>query len=151
MSKWGERPDFSGQDQVNCQRMTNVKARTWTPIMSGNPCYICCQRRPNGGLRFPQTIMIVVKSPLYSNQEITVQVPGSSLPTMRLSPLRTSWKALRRQRQVDLYEFKTSLVYRASSKTAMAAQRNPVLKTKTNQTKQKQKLKSQPTNNKNTN
>jgi hypothetical protein len=33
----------------------------------------------------------------------------------------------------------------------MAAQRNPVLKTKTNQTKQKQKLKSQPTNNKNTN
>ena len=35
--------------------------------------------------------------------------------------------ALRRQRQVDLYEFKVSLVYRVSSKTARATQRSPVL------------------------
>jgi hypothetical protein len=38
--------------------------------------------------------------------------------------------ALRRQRQkqVDLCEFETSLVYRGSSRTAKATQRNPVLK-----------------------
>jgi hypothetical protein len=38
-------------------------------------------------------------------------------------------------------EFKASLVYKVSSRTARAAQRNPVLKNKTNQnkkTKQKQ-------------
>ena len=32
------------------------------------------------------------------------------------------------QRQVDLSEFKVNLVYRASSRTATATQRNPVLK-----------------------
>ena len=37
--------------------------------------------------------------------------------------------ALRRQRQVDLCEFEGSLIYRASSRTAMAVtQRNPVSK-----------------------
>jgi hypothetical protein len=36
--------------------------------------------------------------------------------------------ALRRQRQVDLSEFKANLVYRASSKTAKATQRNPASK-----------------------
>ena len=35
-----------------------------------------------------------------------------------------------RQRQADLCEFKASLVYRASSRTARATQRNPVLKKK---------------------
>jgi hypothetical protein len=34
--------------------------------------------------------------------------------------------ALRRQRQADLYEFKASLVYRVSSRTARTSQRNPV-------------------------
>jgi hypothetical protein len=34
--------------------------------------------------------------------------------------------ALRRQRQADLYEFKVSLVYKVSSRTAKATQRNPV-------------------------
>ena len=39
--------------------------------------------------------------------------------------------ALGRQRQADLYEFKASLVYRASSNTgSKATQRNPVLKSK---------------------
>jgi hypothetical protein len=38
----------------------------------------------------------------------------------------------RRQRQVDLCEFKASLVYRVSSRTVKATQRNPVLKNKTN-------------------
>ena len=38
--------------------------------------------------------------------------------------------AFGRQRQADLCEFETSLVYRASSRTARATQRNPVLKTK---------------------
>jgi hypothetical protein len=38
--------------------------------------------------------------------------------------------AFRRQRQVDLCEFKASLVYRASSRTARATQRNPVSKKK---------------------
>jgi hypothetical protein len=48
---------------------------------------------------------------------------------------------LRRQRQVDLCEFKAkaSLVYRASSSTAKAIQRNPVSKKK----KKKKKKKSQ--------
>ena len=40
---------------------------------------------------------------------------------MPLSP------ALEMQRQVDLCKFEVSLVYRASSKTARATQRNPVL------------------------
>ena len=43
--------------------------------------------------------------------------------------------ALARQRQVDLWEFEASLVYKVSSRTARAVkQRNPVLKNK----KQKQ-------------
>ena len=42
--------------------------------------------------------------------------------------------ALERQKQVDIYEFKASLVYRASSRTARAVtQRNPVSKNKTKQ------------------
>ena len=40
--------------------------------------------------------------------------------------------ALRRQRQVDL-KFEASLIYRASSRTARATQRIPVLKNKTKQ------------------
>jgi hypothetical protein len=39
-------------------------------------------------------------------------------------------RCLRRQRQVDLFEFEGSLVYRVSSKTARAAWRNPALKKK---------------------
>ena len=38
--------------------------------------------------------------------------------------------ALEKQRQVDLCEFKTSLVYGVSSRTAKGTQRNPVLKNK---------------------
>jgi hypothetical protein len=38
--------------------------------------------------------------------------------------------ALRRQRQMDLCEFKVSLVYKVSSRTARATQRNPVSKKK---------------------
>jgi hypothetical protein len=40
--------------------------------------------------------------------------------------------ALGRQRQVELCEFKDSLVYRASSRTAKATQRNPVSNKQTN-------------------
>jgi hypothetical protein len=44
--------------------------------------------------------------------------------------------ALEGQRQADLYEFETSLVYRVSSRTAKAKQRNTLsLKTKQNKTK----------------
>jgi hypothetical protein len=46
--------------------------------------------------------------------------------------------ALGRQRQVDLCEFKASLVYRMNSRTARATQRNPVSKNKTKQNKTKQ-------------
>lgn len=35
--------------------------------------------------------------------------------------------APRRQRQMDLYEFEASVVYRVNSRTAKATQRNPVL------------------------
>jgi hypothetical protein len=38
--------------------------------------------------------------------------------------------ALRRQRQVDLSEFKAILVYRTNSRTARATQRHPVFKRK---------------------
>ena len=38
---------------------------------------------------------------------------------------------LGRQKQGDLSEFKASLVYKASSRTARNTQRNPVSKTKT--------------------
>jgi hypothetical protein len=40
--------------------------------------------------------------------------------------------ALRRQRQSDLSEFEASLVYRVSSRTARATQRDPVSKTNEN-------------------
>jgi hypothetical protein len=40
--------------------------------------------------------------------------------------------ALKIQRQVDLYEFKASLVYRARFRTVRAIQRNPVLKNQVN-------------------
>ena len=48
--------------------------------------------------------------------------------------------ALRWQKQADLCEFKASLIYRVSTKTARATRRNPVSKTKTkpNQTKPNQ-------------
>jgi hypothetical protein len=36
--------------------------------------------------------------------------------------------ALGRQRQVDIYEFKVSLVYRVNSRIPRDIQRNPVLK-----------------------
>ena len=45
--------------------------------------------------------------------------------------------ALRRQRQAYLCEFKASLVYRISSRTAWATQRNPVSKSKNKQTDRK--------------
>jgi hypothetical protein len=38
--------------------------------------------------------------------------------------------AFRRQRLVDLCELEASLIYRATSRTAKATQRNPVLKEK---------------------
>ena len=50
--------------------------------------------------------------------------------------------ALGKQRQVDLCEFEASLVYRASSRTARAIQRNPVSKkqNKANNNKKKQQV-----------
>jgi hypothetical protein len=44
---------------------------------------------------------------------------------------------LRRQRQTDLCEYKASLVYRASSRTSKATQRNPVSKPNTKELKYK--------------
>jgi hypothetical protein len=44
---------------------------------------------------------------------------------------------LGRQRQADLCEFKASLVYRESSRTARVTQRNPVLKNKKKEKKEK--------------
>ena len=43
--------------------------------------------------------------------------------------------ALERQRQADLCEFEGSLVYRVSSRTVRASQRNPVLRKPTNKQK----------------
>ena len=45
--------------------------------------------------------------------------------------------ALVRQRQVDICEFKVSLVYRVSSRIPRVTLRNPVSKTKQSKTKQK--------------
>jgi hypothetical protein len=42
----------------------------------------------------------------------------------------SSTQELGRQRQVDICEFKASLVYGASSQTAKETQRNPILKNK---------------------
>ena len=47
--------------------------------------------------------------------------------------------ALRRQRQMDLCQFKASLIYRVSSRTARAIQRSPVLKKKKYEKKRKEK------------
>jgi hypothetical protein len=46
--------------------------------------------------------------------------------------------ALKRQRQEDLYEFKASLVYRASSRVSRATQIIPVLKTQKERQREKQ-------------
>ena len=43
--------------------------------------------------------------------------------------------ALERQRQADLSEFKASLIYKVSSRTARATQTNPVTKIQKNKTK----------------
>jgi hypothetical protein len=48
--------------------------------------------------------------------------------------------ALRRQRQADLCEFEASLVYRSSSTTAKATQRNPVSKEPCNKTNDRKKI-----------
>jgi hypothetical protein len=45
--------------------------------------------------------------------------------------------AVGRKREVDLCEFKASLVYRASSRAARDTQRNPVWKNKANNNKEK--------------
>ena len=47
--------------------------------------------------------------------------------------------ALRRQRQVDLFEFEASLVYRASSRTARTTQRHPVSKNKQKRKRKKER------------
>jgi hypothetical protein len=47
--------------------------------------------------------------------------------------------ALRRQGQEDLCEFKASLVYRASTRTAGATQRTPALEKQTNKQTKTQK------------
>jgi hypothetical protein len=46
---------------------------------------------------------------------------------------------LRRQRQVELWEFEASLVCRVSSRTARATQRNPVLKNRKEERKKGRK------------
>jgi hypothetical protein len=48
-------------------------------------------------------------------------------------------RALERQRQARIYEFKASLVYRVSSRTAKTAQRNSVSKKQTNNKNKKAK------------
>jgi hypothetical protein len=55
--------------------------------------------------------------------------------------------AVGRQRQVDFSEFEASLVYKVSSRTATAIQRNPVLE-KPNQKSKKAKTKTKTTKNK---
>jgi hypothetical protein len=47
--------------------------------------------------------------------------------------------AYRRQKQVDLWKYKASLVFRVSSRTAESTQRRIILKTKQNKTKQNKK------------
>ena len=49
--------------------------------------------------------------------------------------------ALGRQTQADLCEFKASLVYKASSRTARATQKNPVLEDKQKEEERKEKRK----------
>ena len=65
----------------------------------------------------------------------------SSWKSLSLQHVRICAVTLRRQRQGDPCEFEASLVYRVSSRTARATQRNPVLKKQTgkkqNKTKQK--------------
>ena len=45
--------------------------------------------------------------------------------------------SIQRQRQVDVCEFEASLVYRVSSRTVRATQRNPVLNKQTSNNKKK--------------
>ena len=71
-----------------------------------------------------------------------MRIPRNELCLRSLIKARWWWctpliPALGKQRQVDLCVFEASLVYRVSSRTARAAQRNPVLKTKQNKKQQK--------------
>ena len=56
---------------------------------------------------------------------------GTPRTTLSQEPHTPLILALGRQRQADLYEFETSLVYKASSRIARATQRNSVSKNKT--------------------
>lgn len=100
-----------------------------------------------------------MKKPLKLNKQITYKilfiVPGISSSTYELDKIKfypdfiveeficltvvahALRPTLRRQKQVDLCEFQASLIYRVSSKTAKATQRNSV----SNQTKQTNKHK----------
>ena len=67
-------------------------------------------------------------------------IPRWPHSTVLMNSLWVKWHtslilALGRQRQEDLCEFEASLVYRASSKTARATQRNPVSKKQRNKQK----------------
>lgn len=56
---------------------------------------------------------------------------GAELPAVEgIGGTRRDGGAPRRQRQVDLPEFKASHVYKPSSRTARAGQRNPASETK---------------------
>jgi hypothetical protein len=85
------------------------------------------------------------------------RIPVSS-PEKPLKPIVVAHafnpSTVRRQSQADLCEFEASLVYRASSSTARAAQRSPVSKNKnknkTNKNKTKQNKNPKPTGNKQT-
>ena len=71
---------------------------------------------------------------LHSVSKRMKQKPENQLGRWWCTPLIP---ALGRQRQEDLREFETSLVYRASSRTGSKAKRNPVSKNKTNKQKKK--------------
>ena len=60
---------------------------------------------------------------------------------MRVRNAFNPWEALGRQRQVDFHEFEASLVYKVSSTTVRATQRNPVSKNQTQTPNQKDDLK----------
>ena len=87
-----------------------------------------------GRARFVDETTICLARPPYHTEDETMEENKSTItaPEDKAMHLDEAYSALRRQRQVNICEFKASLVYRVSSRTgSKTTSINPVLKNKT--------------------
>ena len=107
-----------------------------TEVSAINTCQVQQPSKPD-----PQARTKPVEIYLLLSHCNTARIQSHSLKSRKGEPRQ--WRrtplvpALGRQRQVDLCQFEASLIYRGSSRTARATQRNLVSKNKNNKTKKK--------------